>query len=136
MCFRPNGATTSRRRRSLRLRPTPALPPLAMLDLSKPGERQAHDFLQRATRKRNGMWKLIGISRQGDVMLCVVRWVYPYDSRKPFSLTVVSLAERAVRWSYFTDAQAAWAKMEQYGRASMTSPDPSNRRASSQIKTQ
>ena len=55
--------------------------------------------------------------------------VYPYDSRKPF-FTVVSLAERAVRWSYFTDAQAAWAKMEQYGRAS-DSPDPSNRRQQS-----
>ena len=48
MCFRPNGATTSRRRRSLRLRPTPALPPLAMLDLEQVGERRAHDFFAKS----------------------------------------------------------------------------------------
>ena len=111
MCFRPNRATASRRRRPPRLRQAPTLPPLAMLDLSKPRERQAHDFLVWATSKHERMWKLLTLHRQGDVLLCVVRWVHPDSRAKPFSLAEVSLTQRAVCWRDYPSAQAARAAL-------------------------
>lgn len=116
MCFRLNGATASRRR-SLRLRQAPTLPPQAVLDLSKPGERQAHDFLLRATSKHERMWKLLTLHRQGDVLLCVVRWVHPDSRAKPFSLAEVSLTQQAVCWRDYPSAQAARAALPQNGGA-------------------
>lgn len=112
MCFRPNRATASRRRRSLRPRPAPALPPLALLDLSKPGERQAHDFLCRATRKPDRIWELFALRRHGEVLLCVVRWALTSDAAKPFSLAEVSLTESAVHWRFHASVEAAQAEMQ------------------------
>ena len=65
----------------------PSLAAAAMLDLNKPGGggRMTSCKERRGKHVTGCTWKLIGISRQGDVMLCVVRWVYPYDSHKPFS---------------------------------------------------
>jgi len=88
-------------------------PPLALLDLSKPAELQAHDFLVRATSGRDRMWELKTLRRQGDVLLCVVRWVHPDKTTQPFSLAEVSLTEIAVRWRYYGSAVAARAEMEQ-----------------------
>lgn len=107
MCFRPNRATASRRRRSLRPRQAPTAPPLALLDLSKPGERQAHDFLVRATTGRERMWEVITVRRREDVLLCVVRWIHPDDAVRPYSLAEVNLAEIAVCWrEYSTNGDA------------------------------
>ncbi|MBL9008844.1 MAG: hypothetical protein JNJ46_31580 [Myxococcales bacterium] len=111
MCFRSVDATTSRRRRSPRRRQAPTLPPLAVLDLSKPAERQAHDFLCRATRTRGGLWNLVSLHRQGDLLLCIVRWVHPDNRAKPFSLAEVSLMQPAVRWHDYPSAQAAQAAL-------------------------
>lgn len=116
MCFRSIGAAASRRR-SLPRRQAPALPPLAMLDLSKLGERRAHDFLRRATRKRHGMWKLISLRRRGDVLLCVVRWVHPDNRAKPFSLAELSLTEIAVYWREFASHGAAQTALERRARS-------------------
>lgn len=110
MCFRLNGATASRRR-SLPRRQAPTLPPLAMLDLSKPGERQAHDFLCCATRKRDRIWELFALRRHGEVLLCVVRWTHSGDAAKPFSLAELSLTESAVHWRYHATVEAARAEM-------------------------
>ena len=107
MCFYVRRATPSRRRQA------PTLPPLAALDLSKPGERQAHDFLCRATSGRERMWELLTLRRKGDALLCIVRWVYPDNRAKPFSLTEVSLSESAVHWRFFATARTARAAMEQ-----------------------
>ena len=112
MCFRSVSATVSRCR-SLRRRQPRNLSPLAMLDLSKPGERQAHDFLCRATSGRERMWELLTLRRKGDALLCIVRWVYPDNRAKPFSLAEVSLSESAVHWRYFVTARTARAAMEQ-----------------------
>ena len=117
MCFRPNSATASRRRRSPRRPPAPTVPPLAMLDLGKPGERQAHDFLVRATRMRDGMWRLISLCRQGDVLLCVVRWAHPESPATPFSLAEVSLTEIALCWRDHPSIEAARAEMERCSTA-------------------
>jgi len=111
MCFRPNSATASRRR-SLRRRQAPTVPPLAMLDLSKPGERQAHDFLLRVTSRRARVWTLISLGRLGDVLLCIVRWAHPQRPAKPFSLAEVSLREIAVCWRDYSSIEAAQEEME------------------------
>jgi hypothetical protein len=113
MCFYARHATSSRSR-LLRRRQAPPLPPLALLDLSNPGERQAHDFLVRATTGRDRMWELRTLHRQGDVLLCVVRWVNPAKTAQPFSLAEVSLTEIAVRWRFYASAVAARAEMEQF----------------------
>ena len=125
MCFRPNGATTSRRRRSLRRRPAPALPPLAMLDLSKPGERQAHDFLCRATGKHDRMWKLLGVRRSEGVLYCLVRWAHPDNPAKPFSLAEVSLTKTALCWRNYASDDAARSEME---RRCAGNPPPARER--------
>lgn len=83
-----------------------------MLDLNKPFERQAHEFLCRATSKRDRMWTLYSLRRQGDVLLCVVRWAHPESTAHRFSLAEVSLIERAVSWRYFASTEAARAEME------------------------
>ena len=111
MCFRPNSATASRRRRSPRRRPAPTLPPLGMLDLSKPGERQAHDFLLRATSKHDRMWELLTLRRQGDVLLCIVRWADAESSAKPVSLAEVGLTEIVVCWRDYPSIEAARAEI-------------------------
>lgn len=99
---------------TLRRRPAPALPPLAMLDLSKPGERQAHDFLCRATNKRDRMWTLITLRRHGDVLLCIVRWARPESPTTPFSLAEVSLTEIAVCWRHYPSIEAARTEMNRH----------------------
>jgi hypothetical protein len=83
-----------------------------MLDLGKPAERQAHDFLCRATSKPDRMWKLITLRRHGDVLLCIVRWTHPESPAKPFSLAEVSLTEIAACWRYYPSVEAARAEME------------------------
>ena len=111
MCFRTRSATASRPRPQHRQAPT--LPPLAMLDLSKPGERQAHDFLLHATNPKDRMWTVIDVRRHGDVLLCVVRWAHPERKTKPFALAEVSLAAAAVRWRDYESAEPARAEMMQ-----------------------
>lgn len=85
---------------------------LATLDLSQPAERQAHDFLCRATSKHDRMWTLISLRRQTYVLLCLVRWVHPDNVAKPFSLAEVSLTETAVRWRDYASIDAARAEMK------------------------
>jgi hypothetical protein len=92
-----------------------------VLDLSKPEERQAHDFLCRATSKRDRMWELIRLRRQGDVLLCVVRWVRPDNKAKPFSLAEVSLTAIAVHWRYFASPEDAQKEMERRNTGPETS---------------
>lgn len=113
MCFRPNRTGASRRRRSPRLRQAPTLPPLARLDLSKPGERQVHDFLCRATSGRDRMWELLTLRRQGDVLLCAVRWARQDRNAYSFSLAEVSLTETAVCWRDYATVERVRVAMKQ-----------------------
>ena len=106
MCCHIRSASVSRRRQ-INLRKAPTLPPLAMFDLSKPGERQAHEFLLRTTNPKDQMWTLLDVRRHGDVLLCVVRWTHPETKRKPYALAEVSLTEAAVRWRDYATAEAA-----------------------------
>ena len=110
MCCHIRSASASRRRQ-IKLRKAPTLPPLVMLDLSKPGERQAHEFLLRTTDPKDQMWTILDVQRHGDVLLCVVRWVCPVKKTKPFALAEVSLTEAAVRWRDFASEKGARAMM-------------------------
>ncbi len=112
MCCHSRSASVSRRRRSI-TRKVPTLPPLAMLDLSKPGERRAHEFLLRTTKKRDQMWTILNLRRNDDVLLCVVRWAHPATRRKPYALAAVSLTEVAVRWRDYVALEAAKSAMAQ-----------------------
>ena len=106
MCCHIKSASVSRRCQ-IKLRKAPTLPPLAMLDLSKPGERQAHEFLLRTTDPKDQMWTILDVRRHGDVLLCIVRWVCPAKKTKPYALAKVSLTEAAVRWRDFATLEAA-----------------------------
>lgn len=110
MCFHPACASASRRRATRRRRAPSS--PLAVLDLSQPGERQAHDFLVRAMSKRDGMWRLFTLRRVGDTLLCVVRWTHAESPTMPFALAEVKLAETAVYWRDYPSADAARDEME------------------------
>jgi len=112
MCCHSRSASVSRSRR-IKVRQAPMLPPLAMLDLSKPGEKQAHEFLLRATNPKDQMWTLLDVRRHGDVLLCVVRWVHPERQAKPFSQAEVSLTETAVCWRDYATIEEARAQMEE-----------------------
>lgn len=111
-------SSVSRRRQPPRIRSAPPSAPLAVLDLSKPGERQAHDFLLRATSKRDRMWTVLSVRRLGDDLLCVVRWAHPDAAAKPFALAEVSLTDAAVCWRDYPTADAAQAEMERRGALS------------------
>ncbi len=122
MCFRSVSATVSRRRRQSG-RQAPTLPPLAVLDLGKPGERQAHDFLCRATRGRGGIWELITLRRRGGSLLCVVRWVRIANRKNAFSVATLDLAGRAVSWHDHGTLKEARAELEQ--RCGLSAVPPS-----------
>jgi len=123
MCCHIKSASVSRRCQ-IKLRKAPTLPPLAMLDLSKPGEREAHEFLLRTIDPKDKMWTILDVRRLGDVLLCVVQWVCPAKKTKPYALAEVSLTESAVRWRDYSTAEAAWSDLERR-RLATTSHDGS-----------
>ncbi len=106
MCCHVRSASASRRRQ-VKMRKAPTLPPLAMLDLSKPGERQAYEFLLRTTEPKDKMWTILDVRRHGDVLLCVVLWAHPATKRKPYALAEVCLTEAAVRWRDCSSVESA-----------------------------
>ncbi len=122
MCSHVRSASASRRRHQPPRR-SPLIA-LAMLDLSQPAERQAHDFLCRATSKRDRMWFLFDLRRQGGVLLCAVRWVRPDDAAKPFALAEVSLTETAVHWRDYATAEAVRAELARRCAEPMASDCP------------
>ena len=121
MCFGPKCTSVScRRRRCSPRQPSPTPTPLAVLDLSKPEERNAHDFVQRMSTGPNTSWKVLALCRQASVLLCVVRWLHPKTEPKPFSLVEVSLVERAVYWHSYATASAAHAELARRCEATAT----------------
>jgi hypothetical protein len=123
MCCQVRSASVSRRRRKQRRKP-PFLSPPVVIDLSKPGERQAHDFLVRGTSRRGCMWTLLDLRRHEDVLLCRVRLAHPDAAANPFSLAEVSLCGTAVHWRNYATAKAARVGMERCCRAMSTSERP------------
>ena len=119
MCFRRKSTSVSSRRRP-RFPPDSALVPLAVLDLSKPVERRAHDFLLRMTTGADKSWQLLTMRRRENVLLCVVRWVHGNTDAKLYSAVDVSLIESAVHWHDYKTADMAFAALAKRDAAAPT----------------
>lgn len=89
-----------------KIRPRPSLPPPAIaatLDLSQPGERAAHDLLQRFCTGRWPVWRLLGLRREGLALHAAVEW---RRCRRPFAFSLIQIAldAPALRWKYVPSA--------------------------------
>ena len=102
-CHVPATSVSCRRRTHYQKRP-PA--PLAQLDLSKPGEAWAEDYLRRACSGRSPMWRLLDLRRDESSLRVAVRWM-KCDDQGPFSVVTLSLVEMALHWNYFDSETAA-----------------------------
>ena len=111
MCRHVRSASASRRRCQPHRKASP-VPPVAVLDLGKPAERSAHEFLLRGTSGRDRLWKMLDMRRHGATLLCVVLWVHPENVAKPFSLADVSLTRTAVCWRDYATADDAYTEMK------------------------
>lgn len=87
----PATSTSCHRLRTARKTPRK---PLAVLDLTKPGEAWAQDFLRRAVKGADPMWILFGVRRDPDALRVAVRWIGPGT----YAVVTISLTEQALRW--------------------------------------
>lgn len=92
------------------------------LDLQDPGERFMYDYLLRATKGPEPMWRLLATGRQGSVLLCVVRWMQSRAETGAYSLVKLELTEPALRWTDFATAEAATQALGQRGSAKAWRP--------------
>jgi len=79
----------------------------AGLDLENPYERQAHQYVERATSGQEPTWRLYDLRRQGPLLLLVVRWVNRSLDPEPYSLVDVELTALWVRWRDYPTVDAA-----------------------------
>lgn len=73
-----------------------------MLDLSKPGEKSAHDFLLRATTGRNPLFRALAIRRKGQSLLVAVETV-----NASYLVLRLSLTSNRLTWRYFLSSPEA-----------------------------
>ena len=102
-CHVPATSVSSRRRSIYQMRP-PSI--AAKLDLSKPGEAWAEDYLRRASTGNDAFWRPLGIRRDTAALLVAVRWLIGKKSER-FSVVTISLTEHAVSWRKYPTAHAA-----------------------------
>jgi len=90
----------------------------ATLDLSQPGERAAYDTILWATTGRWPLWRLLGVRRHGGSLAVAVKWKpkQPSSSRD-FSLIVIDLRDRTMRWLKFPTTVAVLEALRAFGRA-------------------
>ena len=86
----------------------------ARLDLEDPGERHAHQYLERATSGPDRMWHLLDLRRSGSVLLCAVHWVQRSRCPKPYSLVHLALTEPALWWNDFATGEQACQALQQH----------------------
>jgi hypothetical protein len=79
----------------------------AGLDLEKPSERHAYEYVEWMTSGEQPTWRLLDIRRQGRGLLLVVRWAKSVGDPKPYSLVEVDLLEPAVRWRDYPSVDVA-----------------------------
>ena len=106
-CHVPATSVSFRRRAISQMRP-PAI--VAKLDLSKPGEAWAEDYLRRASTGSDAFWRPLGIRRDAAAMFVAVRWLIGKKSER-FSVVTLSLTEHAVSWRKYSSAKAARAAL-------------------------
>ena len=84
------------------MKPRPNTKPSAVLDLSKPGEKSAHDFLVRATTGRNPLFRAYAIRRKGQSLLVAVETV-----NASYLVLRLSLTSNRLTWRYFLSSPEA-----------------------------
>ncbi len=89
------------------------------LNLQRSGERFVHDYLLRATRGQEAMWRLFSFRRHGAALLCVVQWLHKIGKTNSYSLVTLELEEPALRWQNFPSVEAAERAMEACERSSV-----------------
>lgn len=90
-CHVSSTSVSSRRRRT-RLPASPPPAPLALLDLSQPGERAAYEYIHRATTGRRPTWRMLGMRRIGKRLLCVVLWARRPSAPEPYGVVEIELS--------------------------------------------
>ena len=103
-CHVPATSVSSRRRLLY-----PKRPPIiaAKLDLSKPGEAWAEDYLRRASTGKEAFWRPLAIRRDDAALLVAVQWLHWQPAKDRYSVVTISLTERALSWSKYQTADAA-----------------------------
>ena len=89
------------------------------LNLQRSGERFMHDYLLRATRGQEAMWRLFSFRRPGAALLCVVQWLHKIGKTNSYSMVTLELEEPALRWRDFPTVEAAAQAMEACERSSV-----------------
>ena len=92
-CHFPATSVSCRRRAIYQMRP-PSI--AAKLDLSKPGEAWAEDYLRRASTGNDAFWCPLGIRRDAAVLFVAVRWLIGKKGER-FSVVTISLTENPLR---------------------------------------
>ena len=105
MCFGPPATSASSRRRSLYRKRPPTI--AANLDLSKPGEAWAEDYLRRASTGTEAFWRPLAIRRDDAALLVAVQWLDGEPAKDRYSVVMLSLTERALSWRKYPSAKAA-----------------------------
>ncbi len=103
-CHVPATSVSSRRRSLYPKRP----PTIATkLDLSKPGEAWAEDYLRRASTGKEAFWRPIALRRDDAALLIAVQWLDGVPAKNRYSVVTLSLTEQALSWRKYPSAQAA-----------------------------
>ena len=80
---------------SQRMKRRPNTKPSAVLDLSKPGELSAHEWLLRSTTGRKPLFRALAIRRKGRGLLVAVETV-----NASYLVLRLSLTSQRVTWRY------------------------------------
>jgi hypothetical protein len=97
--------STSYRRRKHRLSSNPPTF-AATLDLSKPGEAWAEDYLRRASTGKDAFWRVLAIRRDDTSLLVAVQWLR-WKGKDRYYVVSLSLTEQALTWKPYQTAKAA-----------------------------
>lgn len=80
--------------------------PVALLDLSKPGERRVERFMRWAVADPQRLWSPLAVARREKVLLLAVEWqAWPHSHDEPFGLVELSLCGTELRWRSFLRRQ-------------------------------
>ncbi len=87
----------------------PSRPPTiaAKLDLSKPGEAWAEDYLRRASTGKEAFWRPLAIRRDDAALLVAVQWLDWQPAKDRYSVVTLSLTEQALWWAKYQTADEA-----------------------------
>ena len=80
----------------------PPATPSAVLDLSKPGELSAHEWLLRSTTGRKPMFRALAVRRKGQSLIVAVETV-----NASYLVLRLSLTSHRLTWRYCVDGLPA-----------------------------